>query len=370
MLALGIDLNQAGWVQQNFITVDTEAINARSNKAFIEAVARFAKEATRFDGLDLPADQRRQLDLLRLSLVMAAPNDEKEATELTTIAARMDGVYGRGKWCPDAARSPRPASTSRPSPRSWRTAATRNGCAKCGRAGTRSRCRCARTMSASRSCRTRGPRSWALATPARCGDRSTTCRPMRSRTEMDRLWDQVRPLYLSLHAYMRMKLRDQVRRSRAGEGTDSGALARQHLGTELGEPLQRRRAEDRRARLRSHRDPDDAKDLGDRHGEIRRALLRVARTGAAAADLLRAVAARKAATIATWCATPAPGQSTLPTTCASRCASTRRPKTSSRSTTSSATTSISAPTRTCRCCSATAPTTAFTRRSATRSACR
>ena len=26
LLALGIDANQAGWVQQNFITVDTEAI--------------------------------------------------------------------------------------------------------------------------------------------------------------------------------------------------------------------------------------------------------------------------------------------------------------------------------------------------------
>ena len=29
MLALGIDFSQAGWVQQNFITVDTEALNAK-----------------------------------------------------------------------------------------------------------------------------------------------------------------------------------------------------------------------------------------------------------------------------------------------------------------------------------------------------
>ncbi|MEJ7607424.1 MAG: M2 family metallopeptidase [Bryobacteraceae bacterium] len=27
--------------------------------------------------------------------------------------------------------------------------------------------------------------------------------------ELDRLWDQVRPLYLSLHAYVRSKLREQ-----------------------------------------------------------------------------------------------------------------------------------------------------------------
>ena len=46
-----------------------------------------------------------------------------------------------------------------------------------------------------------------MPTPARCGARSTTCRPTRSRKELDRLWEQVRPLYVSLHAYVRMKLR-------------------------------------------------------------------------------------------------------------------------------------------------------------------
>ena len=58
------------------------------------------------------------------------------------------------------------------------------------------------------------------------------------------------------------------------------------------------------------------------------------------------------------------------TTCASRCASTSRPRTSRPSTTSSATTSTSGPTTRSRPSSATAPTTASTRRSATRSRCR
>ena len=56
--------------------------------------------------------------------------------------------------------------------------------------------------------------------------------------------------------------------------------------------------------------------------------------------------------------------------CASRCASTSTPRTSSRSITSSATTSTSAPTTRCRAFCATARTTASTRRSATRSRCR
>ena len=53
------------------------------------------------------------------------------------------------------------------------------------------------------------------------------------------------------------------------------------------------------------------------------------------------------------------------TTSASRCASSRRRKTSRPSTTSWGTTSTSAPTRICRSCSATARTTASTKRSAT-----
>jgi len=38
MLRLGIQANQAGWVQQNFITEDTNALTAGADQAFIDAV--------------------------------------------------------------------------------------------------------------------------------------------------------------------------------------------------------------------------------------------------------------------------------------------------------------------------------------------
>src|SRR6185369_17409826 len=68
--ALGIQQGQAGWVQQTFITDDTEAIAARANQAANEAGAKFARESVQFDHLELPADQRRQLNLLKVSLVL------------------------------------------------------------------------------------------------------------------------------------------------------------------------------------------------------------------------------------------------------------------------------------------------------------
>src|SRR6266542_719777 len=99
MRRLGVEQNQAGWIAQNFITADTEALEARVNQRYIDAIAKFAKDATRFDNVNVPTDQRRQLNLLKLSLVMATPENPKEAEELTQITARLEAAYGKGKWC-------------------------------------------------------------------------------------------------------------------------------------------------------------------------------------------------------------------------------------------------------------------------------
>ena len=46
MLKLGIASAQAGWVAQNFITDDTEALDARATQAAADATAKFAKDST------------------------------------------------------------------------------------------------------------------------------------------------------------------------------------------------------------------------------------------------------------------------------------------------------------------------------------
>src|SRR5262245_42187414 len=70
-LRLTVEQGEAGWVQQNFITDDTEALAARTNQRVIDALARFAKQSTKYDKVEVPADERRQLNLLKVSLVMA-----------------------------------------------------------------------------------------------------------------------------------------------------------------------------------------------------------------------------------------------------------------------------------------------------------
>ena len=104
-LKLGIQQSQAGWVQQTFITDDTEAIAARANQAANEAGAKFAKQSVQFDQVQVSADQRRQLNLLKVSLVLATPSDSKESDELSKIMARLESTYGKGKWCADPAKA-------------------------------------------------------------------------------------------------------------------------------------------------------------------------------------------------------------------------------------------------------------------------
>jgi peptidyl-dipeptidase A len=200
--------NQAGWVAQTFITGDTQALDARASQELIEAVARFAKASTAFDQADVTPEERRQLDLLKLSLVMATPENPQDAEELTTIASRLRAVYGTGKWCPgeDATKADacmnidditKVMAESRSEPElrqvweGWHTISP----------GMRKDY--ARFVELSN----KGARELGFADTGAMWRAKYDMPPDEFTKELDRLWDQVRPLYLQLHAYVRMKLR-------------------------------------------------------------------------------------------------------------------------------------------------------------------
>src|SRR4029077_2854681 len=98
---LGVEQAQAEWAQQTYINDDTEAIPARASQAANEAGVRVAKAASRYDRVEVRSDQRRQLTVLKTSLVLAPPSDPKESDELSKIMARLESAYGKGKWCAD-----------------------------------------------------------------------------------------------------------------------------------------------------------------------------------------------------------------------------------------------------------------------------
>jgi peptidyl-dipeptidase A len=208
MQRLANDANQAGWVQNTYITVDTEAMSARASEAFMTAVTSFAKRATQYDNLELAPEERRQLTVLKNALTMAAPADPKEAAELAQLVASMEGMYGRGKYCPGGeseeacldieeiteilAKDRNPARL-REVWEGWHTIAPSMKKSY------------ARFVELSN----KGARELGFADTGAMWRSKYDMPPDAFARELDRLWEQLRPLYLSLHTYVRAKLRER-----------------------------------------------------------------------------------------------------------------------------------------------------------------
>jgi peptidyl-dipeptidase A len=207
-LKLGIDQGRASWVQQTFITDDTEIISAQASQTANDAGSRFAKEATKYDRLELPADERRMLTLLKTSLVLAPPSDPKESDELSKIMARLESTYGKGKWCPDPSKPdtckniddvtkilsvPGDEKTLRAAWEGWHTISPPM------------RKDYQRFVELSN----KGAKELGFADTGAMWRSKYDMPPDAFTKELDRLWDQVRPLYLKLHAYVRLKLREK-----------------------------------------------------------------------------------------------------------------------------------------------------------------
>src|ERR1051326_1976112 len=105
LLVLNVDSAQADWIKSTYITDDTEAIAAKLDERAIAATVKYAKEATRFDGLTLDPVTARKIKLLKLSLTIATPSDPNESEELTRLVSGMEGTYGKGKYCPNGPES-------------------------------------------------------------------------------------------------------------------------------------------------------------------------------------------------------------------------------------------------------------------------
>jgi peptidyl-dipeptidase A len=99
MATLLLEVNRADWIASNFITEDTEALSAASGQKMTETVVRLANEAARFNQTTVDADTRRQLDKLKLALTLAAPQDKAKTAELAELVAKLNAMYGKGKYC-------------------------------------------------------------------------------------------------------------------------------------------------------------------------------------------------------------------------------------------------------------------------------
>ncbi|MFV0645628.1 MAG: M2 family metallopeptidase [Sphingomonadaceae bacterium] len=93
-----VDAGRIAWVNATYITDDTDMLAARSGAIGTQKAVRYALDAARLKDIDgLDYDTARMLDILRYNITLPAATREGAAEELSTISTRLASQYGKGK---------------------------------------------------------------------------------------------------------------------------------------------------------------------------------------------------------------------------------------------------------------------------------
>ncbi len=203
---LAVAGGRADWVNKTYITDDTEILSAKADEASIAAQVDFIRQAEPFYALTLPPALERKYKLLKLTLTLAAPSDPAKAEELTRIVAGMEGAYGKGRYCigntskcldleqlSDIMRDSRDPRQLQEAWTGWHAIAPPL------------RQPFARYVELANE----GARQLGFADTGAMWRSQYDMPPEQLEAETERLWQQVRPLYVALHAYVRARLHEK-----------------------------------------------------------------------------------------------------------------------------------------------------------------
>lgn len=90
--------SRAAWINANFVTEDTNALVAQTSAESSKLRTRLANDAKRFNDVTLPDDMRRKIDMLKRGSNFPAPSRDGAAEELATIMAELDATYATGTF--------------------------------------------------------------------------------------------------------------------------------------------------------------------------------------------------------------------------------------------------------------------------------
>ena len=215
LLDLWVKRERASWVQSNFITEDTEKIAADASKDVIAATVELAAQAAYFEGKPMSDETARKLRRLKTSLTMVAPSDAALQAELAEITTGMESLYGKGTYCSDE----RGGECLDLGTMETILAESRDPSELLDLwTGWRSISPPIRPMYARfAELANAGARELGFSDLGELWRSNYDMDPDAFAIEVDRLWDQVRPLYEALHCHVRARLN-------ATYGSDAVAL--------------------------------------------------------------------------------------------------------------------------------------------------
>ncbi|MDZ4371371.1 MAG: M2 family metallopeptidase [Phenylobacterium sp.] len=195
---------RAAWVRANFITEDTQWLEAKASAEQNALLARLASEAARFNGVEADAVTARKLKLLKLYAVSPAPNRPGAADELANLLTRMDSAYSTGKFdhkgkpitlndAEDVMRASRDPAELKAVWEGWHAIAEPIKADYVRFAGLSNE----------------GAKGLGFADTGALWRSNYDMSPEAFATETDRLWAQVAPFYQNLHCYVRARLNEK-----------------------------------------------------------------------------------------------------------------------------------------------------------------
>ncbi len=201
-----VKASRASWVQSTYITDDTEALSASANEQVLATTTELVNEGKRFQGAQLSPVLQRKFTLLKLSLSSPAPNNPAERKELAEIGTWLEGTYGKGKYCPKTGPFAGKCLGQSEMEQAFATtkdeAVLRDLWIGWHAFAPQMRQRYARGAELSN----KGAQEIGFKDTGVLWRSNYDMTPEQFSAELERLWNQLRPLYLSLHAYVRSQL--------------------------------------------------------------------------------------------------------------------------------------------------------------------
>ena len=202
---LNVKVQRASWVQENFITDDTQAMAADAIDEVTAITTQLVEQAKRFDGLALSPDLARKFMLLKLSLTAPAPKDAALRREMTEIGVSLDADYGRGKYCRKNGECLDITAIEKLMSSSRNPEELKEVWAGWHAIAPPMRQRYARFVDLSNQ----GAREIGFKDTGALWRANYDMTPEEFSSDLERLWNQVKPLYISLHTYVRWKLAEK-----------------------------------------------------------------------------------------------------------------------------------------------------------------
>jgi peptidyl-dipeptidase A len=202
-----VEYSQVSWVNATYITPDTDALAARYGATGTEMSVRYALDAAKYaevEGLD--PEVARKLTILRTGIVLPAPTTPGAADELATIATDLQSQYGRGRGTLNGqeingsdieAAMGELTHTPEEYAEMWTSWHDNVGAPMKGQY--------VRMVEIANE----GAGELGFADTGAMWRSNYDMEPEEFSATVERLWEEVKPLYLSLHTYVRTKLNEK-----------------------------------------------------------------------------------------------------------------------------------------------------------------